>query len=455
MYVAGFVAVANIGAIYLALPSLEDALHANPAHQQLIAGIYPLMEGGFAIASGTLGDTFGRKRVLGISTAIFLIASLLCAFAPTAPFLIAARALQGIASAALLSLPIAILVQMRPDPKEAADAIKRFTLIVGVAAGATSLIAGLLVQPFSWPGIFTFSAALAAVVLVLLPATQENACDPEQHADFLGQALSILVLLAISFVVMNARLDVSREILFGAFGIGVTALALFLLVERRATHPMLHLRSFDRRRFEVSVLTLGIVNFAWYGLMLLCTLLMQRVMGQDPFAVGLYLTPSSIAFFVANAYSNELARRAGMLVAIGVSFGISLAGMAWLMLLPVAAAPWHVGAALTVAATGWGLICTPATALGMSSVTSADEGFASAVLVLARSLFGVFGVAVLGTLLDSFLIDLQHFTSATFMRGVHAASALCFVLTLASGLVILAIVWHHGRRRSDTNLPIA
>lgn len=455
MFIAGFIAVANISAIYLALPRLEDALHATPHEQQWIAGIYPLMEGGFALAAGTLGDLYGRKRVLVLATWIFLIASLLCAFSPNPLLLIGARALQGISSAALLSLPIAILVQTLSDPADNADIIGLYTLVVGVAAGATPLIAGLLVQWFSWRGIFFFSAAMALLVLIGLTASDENTCAPDQHPDFLGQALSILALLAISFVVINARAGLARELLFGGLGVGVIALALFLLIERRSANPMLRLRRFDRRDFYASLLTLGIVNFGWYGLLLLCTLLMQRVMGQGPFEVGLYLTPSSIAFFIANAYSTKIARRGGIALASALSFALSLGGIAWLALLPEGAAPWQVAAALVVTGSGWGLICTPATALGMSSVGVADEGFASAMLVLARSLFGVFGVAVLGTLLDSYLVDLEHYTDASFVSGVHAASALCFILTLAFALGIVAMLRHASRGRSDADLPIA
>src|SRR5438045_3125945 len=70
MYLAGFMAVVNISVIYLALPSIERALHAGIADQQWILSIYPLMEGGFTLAAGTLGDLYGRKRVM---TAVVLL----------------------------------------------------------------------------------------------------------------------------------------------------------------------------------------------------------------------------------------------------------------------------------------------------------------------------------------------------------------------------------------------
>ncbi len=454
MYLAAFVAIANISAIYLALPRIEDSLRATPADQQWIAGIYPLMEGGFALAAGTLGDLYGRRRILAAGAVLFVAGSLLCALAPNAPILIAARALQGVASAALLALPIAILVQMLPDPTDNGTTIKRFTLVVGIGASATPLLAGALVQMFAWQGLFVFSAVLGVAVLASLVAVKENTCAPAQHADFAGQALSILALLALSFAVINARGGVAVELIVAALGIGLVGIALLLLVERYARNPILRLRRCDKRGLFAAILTLGAVNFAWYGIMLVCTLLMQRVMKLNPFVVGLYLTPSSLAFFVANGYSTALVKKLGLAEGVALSIGISLLGIGWLALLHAGIAPWNVAAALVVASFGWGLICTPASSIGMGAVDPADQGFASAVLVLARTLFGVFGVAVLGTLLDTYLVNLETFTPATFLHGVRSASLVCLAVTAVLAFCILLIL---QRRRSggDADLPVA
>jgi DHA2 family methylenomycin A resistance protein-like MFS transporter len=441
MYVAGFVAVANLSLIYLALPGIDRAFHGGIAAQAWIVGIYPLMEGGFALAAGTLGDLFGRRRVLAISTVIFLAASLACVFAPNPTFLIGARAIQGIGSATLLALPIAILLQNITDPVACANTIKQFTLVVGVAAGAAPLIAGFLVHWFGWSGIFSFSGILAALVLVTLFAVDEDTRQPRHALDIAGQLLSVIALLALSYVIIQGgKVGIVPGTFISVLGVGFVAAALFVLAERHAAHPMVQLEYFNRRTFGVSLLTLGIVNFGWYGLMLVCTLCLQRTMLQGSIAVGLYLTPCNVAFFVANAYSARIARRAGMGAAIAISFGVSLAAMVWLFLPGAIFAPWTICAALVIAGTGWGLICTPATALGMESVGSADEGFASAMLVLSRSLCGVFGVAVLGSM---------------FVSGTAEAAIAGFVVTLATGGALVAALRKGHRVRANADLPVA
>src|SRR6185437_13074843 len=134
MYLAGFMAVVNISVIYMALPSIERSLHAGIADQEWILSIYPLMEGGFTLACGTLGDLYGRKRILTLTTWLFVLATLGCALSPTAPVLIVMRGLQGLGGAALLSLPVAILVQMLPNPADNEDTIKSFSMVAGLGA---------------------------------------------------------------------------------------------------------------------------------------------------------------------------------------------------------------------------------------------------------------------------------------------------------------------------------
>jgi hypothetical protein len=86
---------------------------------------------------------------------------------------------------------------------------------------------------------------------------------------------------------------------------------------------------------------------------------------------------------------------------IVLSFVFSIAGIVWLAMAEQKTPPWEVAAALALAGLGWGIICTPASAVGLSVVEASDEGFASGTLAFGRSLFGVFGIAVLGSLLSA------------------------------------------------------
>lgn len=454
MYLAGFMAVVNISVIYLALPSIERGLHAGIADQEWILSIYPLMEGGFTLACGTLGDLYGRKRVLTLTTWLFVLATLACALAPSAPLLIIARGVQGLGGAALLSLPVAILVQMLPNPQDNEDAIKSFSMVAGLGAVAGPVIGGVLVHFFGWPSVFYLSVVMGLAVLATFPSVTESERNPSLRLDGVGQFLAIVSFLAISFALIEGNANGwSSPVIIGAFAIFVVGLCLFVVVERRVKQPMVHLRYFKRRPFDVSLLVIGVVNFGWYGIMLLCTLFLQNVQHQTAMNAGFYLMPSNIAFFIANQYSSQVEIAIGHRAIVALSFAISLIGIAWLALLSVNTASWQVSAGLFVAGIGWGLIFTPAASMGMGAVASADEGFASGAIALSRSLFGVFGIAVLGSLLAA---GIAHETGArvyhqsataalsqpaayAFAGGMHVAMLVCFALTLVFGLAVIAM----------------
>lgn len=460
MYTAGFLAVVNVSIMYLALDQLEAHLGAGLADQQWILSIYPLMEGGFALALGVLGDAYGCKRVLAASTWMFLLATVASAFAPNAGALIVGRGLQGIASAAFLSLPLAILIDLQPDRSNNLRIVQTFATVTGLAAGFAPLIGGALVSFLGWQAVFYFSALLAVIVLAGLRAAPDNATPTNIRLDLGGQVTSILACFAISYALIegNTRGFGSPAIL-SWFCIAFVSLALFLILERRVQHPMIDLRYFRLKPFDASLLAVGIVNFAWYGLMLLCTLFMEHVAHLRGLIVGLYLMPCNAGYFIANIFSAQIERKIGMHGTVVLSFIVTFGGMAWMMMLHPQSAAWEAGAALGIAGVGWGIISTPVTSMAMSAVRGTDEGFASGTLALTRSLFGVFGIAVLGSIIDGgmvahlpgFRTTVQHgnifeiqSVSATvqhaFVQAMRVAVGACFALTIVFGLWILAML---------------
>jgi EmrB/QacA subfamily drug resistance transporter len=435
MYLAGFMAVVNISVVYLALPSIEHAIKADIDEQEWILSIYPLMEGGFTLAAGTLGDLYGRKKVMTYMTWLFTLATVACALATNPAFLIIARGFQGLGGAALLSLPVAILVQMLPDPADNEDAIKNFAMIAGLGAVAGPAIGGVLVHAFGWPSIFYLSVLMSAIVLLTLPATEESKRDPTLRMDGLGQFLSILSFLAISFALIEGNdKGWGSPVIIGAFALFVVGIAAFLYAETKVAQPMVHLRYFKLPRFNTSLVVIGVINFGWYGIMLLASLFLQNALHQSAMAAGFYLMPSNLAFFLANQYSSLVDRRIGTRATFMVSFAISLAGMVWLALLGSGAAAWEVSAGLFIAGIGWGFAFTPAASLGMAAVESCDDGFASGAEALSRSLFGVFGIAVLGSVLAAGI------ASGSFVSGLHMALYVCFGVTAVGGVLIYVLL---------------
>jgi|GEM_PF-2541307 len=484
MNLAGFMAVVNITVIYLALPYIERALHAGIADQEWIVSIYPLMEGGFTLAAGTLGDLYGRKRILTITTWLFILATLGCALAPSAPVLIVMRGLQGLGGAALLSLPVAILIQMLPPGTDNEDTIKVFSTVAGSGGIAGPIIGGILVHFWGWPSVFYLSVIMGVAVLWALLYVTESERDPSMQLDGLGQFLSILSLLAISFGLIEGNANGwSSPVIIAAFAVFVLGTVLFIMVERRAAKPMIHLGYFGSRPFVVGLLMVAINNFLFYGIMLLCTNFLQNAQHLSSVVAGFYLMPTNLAFFFINQYSNVFEKVLGERMLIVATFVFMLAGVLWLAVLNVSGPSWEVAAALFVLGVGLGLIWTPGCSFTMGACAAADQGFASGAIALSRSFFGVLGIAILGTLLavtmshdintgliamgappaaarqitaavhhgGAFAIAehppagvnasaLMHLVEQSFGGGWHAALLFSAVVTLLFGLLIYAII---------------
>jgi predicted MFS family arabinose efflux permease len=312
------------------------------------------------------------------------------------------RGLQGLGGAALLSLPVAILIQMLPKGADNENVIKVFSTVAGSGGIAGPVIGGVLVHFWGWPSVFYSSIVMGIAVLIALRYATESERDPSMRFDGIGQFLSILSLLAISFALIEGNTSGWRSpVIIGAFVVFAVGTTLFILVERRVPKPMVHLRYFKSRAFVVGLLMVAIINFCFYGIMLLCTNFLQNAQHISAIAAGFYLMPTNLAFFFVNQYSEFFEKILGERLLVVAAMVFLLAGIVWLSLLDTSDASWQVSAALLLMGAGCGLTFTPASSFSMAACDAADQGFAAGAIALSRSFFGVLGIAILGTLLAS------------------------------------------------------
>jgi DHA2 family methylenomycin A resistance protein-like MFS transporter len=321
---------------------------------------------------------------------------------------------------------------MLPAGTDNEDTIKVFSTVAGSGGIAGPIIGGVLVHFWGWPSVFYLSVVMGLVVLVTLSYATESERDPAMRLDGLGQLLSILSLLAISFGLIEGNVNGwASPIIIAAFAIFVVGLAAFIAVELRVPKPMVHLGYFSSRAFVVGLLMVAINNFCFYGIMLLCTNFLQNAQHLSSLIAGFYLMPTNLAFFFVNQYSDAFEKFLGERMLIVAAFIFMLAGILWLAALNVATASWLVAAALFLLGVGLGLLWTPGCAFTMGACAAGDQGFASGAIALSRSFFGVLGIAILGTLL-----------AATMARDVNTGLAAMNASPAVTQSVVAAV--HHG-----------
>jgi EmrB/QacA subfamily drug resistance transporter len=436
--------------VNVALPAIQRDLGGGLAAQQWIVDAYLLTLGSLILVGGSLGDLFGERRIFALGVAAFGAASIACALAPSAPLLIAARGVQGVAGALLTPSALAVIVSTF-EGEERSAAIGTWAAWSGIATVLGPLLGGELIAVASWRWIFVINVPLAfatvALVLVALPARTASA---RPHLDLVGAGFCAFGLGATVFALIEQRrLGWTSPAISGGLAGGLTLLAAFVVWEQRAPEPMLPLTLFRRRNFTVT----NIETFAvWGGLstfFFFLSLFLQQLCGYSALRSGLASLPVTIAMFTGSRRVGRISARLGPRVFMTV--GPLVAGASLLLLLRVNPGFSYVQEllpAILLFGVGLTLTVTPVTATVLADAGPSDAGIASGVnnavaRVAALLCIALVGLAVTGT------------GNRLDVHGFHLA-ILVTAAIVAGGGAIGGIGIRNpppGRRRSRHSMP--
>jgi EmrB/QacA subfamily drug resistance transporter len=375
----------------VALPTIRTELDATSSQLQWIVDGYLLAFAVLLLIAGSLGDRFGRKKALTFGLVVFGIGSLLAAGAPGTTQLIASRALMGIGAAAIMPTTLSILTNIFPDDERPkAIAIWAAVAGMGIAIGPTT--GGWLIEHFDWSSIFLVNIPIVIVGLVAGAFLIPESRDPEPKAlDFPGAGLSILGLTAIVWGLIEAsERGWTDTLVLTAFAVGSAVVALFVMWERKTSHPMLDVSVFRNLRFSA---LMGVVYFL--------TTYLQSVMGYTAFEAGIRMLPVAIGMVSATKVSVVLAERLGTKIAVALGMSTVAGALYLISTCGVDTGYGRVALALGVLGTGMSLAMSPATESIMGSLPKAKAGIGSAMNDVVREVGGTLGVAVLGSVLAS------------------------------------------------------
>lgn len=440
----------DVTIVNVALPSIGRALGAGTAGLQWVVDAYALSFAALLLGAGSLGDLFGARRVYLAGMAVFAGASLACGLAPSAPWLIAARALQGLGAAAMLPCSLALLNHAAGhDRKLRAKAVGWWTAAGSITIAAGPIVGGLVLGVAGWRSIFLVNLPVCALGAFLTLKVEET--EPRKGGGFdpLGQALIAIAMAALTAAVIEAQpLGVAHPFVAAAAAAGLLAAIGFVLVERRASHPMLPLGLFARPGFTPAVLFGVIANMTYYGVVFVLSLYLQDVLGYGPVKAGLAYLPLTATFFVVNVFSGWWVGRAGSRPPMVVGALIDAAGFGLLMLLTARSPYWAMLPAFALMPSGMGLGVPAMTTAVLASVDKAQSGLASGVLNAARQAGGAVGVALFGALAAG---GREHIVSGLRASAVTAVALLAVAAIIAA--VGIARKPDHDHRRDIADRP--
>ena len=407
--------------VNVAVPSIVDELGITSTEVQWVQESYTLVFAALLLVFGTLGDRFGRRRMLVIGIVIFALASVWAALADSGSALIAARVVQGVGGAMILPSTLSTL-NATFQGRERGIAFAVWGATIGGMAAVGPLLGGWLTTDFSWRWAFGINIPLGVLILVglmlFVPATR---AEHPPAIDGVGALLSVVTSAFLVFGLIEGRtygwwlaedgltigdwvwpLDLSPIPI--AFAISLIAGVLFvrwgLRRERAGQSTMLAFSLLRIPSFRNGNIAALIVSMGEFGIILSLPLWLQNVLGYDALQTGTILLALAGGSFLASGAGGSLSGRVPAVVVVRVGIALEIAGLIIIGLVIAVDTPWWaIAIGLLVYGMGVGLATAQLTGVVLQDVPVAQSGQASGTQSTARQVGSALGIAVLGTVL--------------------------------------------------------
>jgi EmrB/QacA subfamily drug resistance transporter len=444
---AGLLAALFVGAldatvVSTAMPRIEQEL-GGLSLMSWVFSVYTLTTCLATPIFGKLADLFGRKIVFAIGLVLFAVGSVLCGAAGSMVALILFRAVQGIGAGALNPVTFTIIGDLYPG-EERGRMQGLFASVWSVAGLLGPLVGGYFVDQVSWRWIFFVNVPVGVVSFLLVCGFLHERFEKKRNAvDYAGAVTLTVGLTALLFALLSGGETYAWNSpqLVLLFAVTAAAGMLFVRIERKAPEPLIPLSLFRSRVMNICN-ALGFLGFCIStGVTIYAPLWIQSLMDKSATVSGLIVMPMSIFWPIASNLAGRLMYRLGSKTIVTTGSIVLIAGTAWLLALRLDSPTVYWTGILSVIGFGMGCLTTPATVLIQSAVGWGLRGVATSTNALMRTLGQTVGVAVFGTLFNSFLVT--H-AKPELARGMHAVFIVLFAIAAAT-LIVVAMLPAHRR----------
>jgi EmrB/QacA subfamily drug resistance transporter len=424
---AQLMVVLDMTVVNIALPSAQKALHFTNADRQWIITGYALAFGSLLLLGGKLADLLGRKQTFLAGLIGFAAASAVGGAATGFGMLVVARVCQGVFGALLAPAGLSLLTTTFPGKKERGTAFGVYGGIVGSGSAVGLLLGGVLTEYLSWRWCLYINVVFAAAGVTggALLLSRQPSPQRRPRLDLPGAVSVSAAMFCLVYGFSNADTHSwHTPSTWGFLAAGVAGLAVFIVRQARAAHPLLPLRIILDRNRGGSYLAVFLVMAGASGVFLFLTYYLQDTRGYSPVATGLAYLPMLVTALAISIASNVvLLPRTGPKPLVAVGMLLAAAGMVWLTRIGL-----HSGYAaailgpLLISGAGMGLVVSPSMNTATYGVPPADAGVASATANTQQQIGTSIGTALLNTLAVS--ATTRYLTSHLTLAGGRLGTTL-------------------------------
>lgn len=399
---SGLVLGLDITILITALPTLSARLSATTDQLQWMSAAYTLSLAGFMLPAGVLGDRYGRKLMLLVGLLTFGASSVIASQMTTAGGLIAMRAMMGVSGAMVLPLVQSILPSMfAEDERQRAIGFAGAGSFIGLPLGP--LLAGWLLTHYAWGSIFLINGPVVVLAVIGVWFFVPESKDPEpKRLDWIGAVLEVAGVTGLVYGIIEEPVRGWGDLqVFGPIVGGAALIAAFVAWQLRTRAPLIDLNLFRNRRFAMGTIAFTVVGFAMTGVMFVLSPYLQVVQGNDAQGTGLRLIPLIATMMVGAVSSDWMAARLGTKFMVSAGLMGNAAGMLILSRATAGSGYGIVALGLAVMGISIAFAMIPSLDAILGALGSGETGAGSALTRAIQNVGASFGVAVMGSVLNS------------------------------------------------------
>ena len=408
-----FVIVIDASIVNIALPSIGRALNFSQADLSWVVNAYTLTFGGFLLLGGRLADLMGRRRMFMVGLVLFSLASLAGGLAQSEPWLIAARAVQGLGGAIVSPAALSIITTTFAEGAERNRALGVWGAVAGAGGAAGVLLGGVLTSGLSWRWVLFVNVPIGVLCAYLAPRLLvESHAEAETRSFDIPGAVTVTAGLALLVYALVDAVNVgwgSTATLAKIAGALVLLIA-FLAIELRQRAPLMPFSIFRLRTLRGANIVALLIGMSLFSMFFFVSLYMQQVLHYSALKAGLSYLPLAVGIILSAGAASVGVTRFGFKPILLIGLLFVTAGLFWFSRVPGSGGSFAadvLGPSL-LAAVGLGLSFVPVTIAAVTGTRPYEAGLASGLVNTAQQVGGALGLAILATVANSRTNSVMH-----------------------------------------------